>query len=118
MNTVGEEILYCNNTRNVNFMGNTVINGVCAPNSILCTNGITAGDNVLTTSSKPTGGNVNIAIENTGANGFASCYWNAPNESVQIFVGQLGGLNLRTNTAHPIQFTTYTDEEGAPTRTF
>jgi hypothetical protein len=83
---------------------------------VTCTNGITAGDNVLTASSKPTGGNVSITIENTGANGFASCYWKAPNESGQIFVGQLGGLNLRTNTAHPIQSTTYTGEEGgAPT---
>ena len=28
----------------------------------------------------------------------------------QIFCGQSFGLNLRTNTAHPIRFTTYNDE--------
>ncbi len=34
----------------------------------------------------------------------------------RFLLGNLGGLNLRTNTAHPIQFTTYIDEVGAPTR--
>jgi hypothetical protein len=83
---------------------------------VTCTNGITAGDNVWTIASKPTGsGNVVNTIENTGVSGFAICYWKAPNESGQIFVGQLGGINLRTNTAHPIQFATYTNEAGATT---
>ena len=41
MNTTGQEIFYTDNARNVNFKGNAVIDGVCAPASIECTNGAT-----------------------------------------------------------------------------
>ena len=41
MNTAGQEIFYTDNARNINFRGNAVIDGVCAPASIECTNGAT-----------------------------------------------------------------------------
>ena len=39
MNTAGQEIFYTDNTRNINFKNNVVVDGVLAPNSIECTNG-------------------------------------------------------------------------------
>jgi hypothetical protein len=55
---------------------------------------------------------VTHSITNTQLNGFSSVYFNTKsgasvNEVGQIFCGQTGGLHLRTNTAHPIKFTTY-----------
>ena len=41
MNTAGQEIFYTDNARNIIFRGNAVIDGVCAPASIECTNGAT-----------------------------------------------------------------------------
>ena len=38
MNTGGQEIFWTDNTRNINFRGNVVIDAICAPNSIECTN--------------------------------------------------------------------------------
>ena len=57
---------------------------------------------------------VTHSITNTQLNGFSSVYFNTKsgasvNEVGQIFCGQTGGLHLRTNTAHPIKFTTYND---------
>ena len=43
MNTANQEILYTDNARNTNFRGNVVIDGICAPASIQCTNGATVG---------------------------------------------------------------------------
>ena len=43
MNTAGQEIFYTDNARGINFRGSAVLDGVCAPNSIECTNGATFG---------------------------------------------------------------------------
>ena len=59
--------------------------------------------------------NVTHNITNTQLDGFSSLYFNnksgaSVSEVGQIFCGQSAGLNLLTNTAHPIKFTTYNGE--------
>jgi hypothetical protein len=59
--------------------------------------------------------NVAQNITNTSLNGFSSLYFNntsgaSASEVGRIFCGQSAGLNLCTNTAHPIKFTTYSSE--------
>ena len=53
-------------------------------------------------------------ITNSQLNGFSSLYFNntsgaSASEVGQIYCGQTVGLNLTTNTAHPIRFTTYSN---------
>ena len=74
---------------------------------------ITVSGSISTTGSRL---NALQALQNTQLNGFTSIYFNNTNgaslatavpEIGQIFCGQTVGLNLCTNTAHPIKFTTY-----------
>ena len=56
--------------------------------------------------------NVAQSITNNQLNGFSSLYFNntsgaSTSEVGQIFCGQTVGLNLQTNTAHPLRFSTY-----------
>ena len=59
--------------------------------------------------------NVVASLVNTQVNGFNSIYLNntntgaTPTETCQIFSGQGGGLNLCTNTAHPIRLSANKD---------
>ena len=66
------------------------------------------------TKSAPNGNNVAIEVTNTGQSGFSSLYLatqgQTTNETVQIFVGQQGGIVMMTRTAHPLRFKTYHDE--------
>ena len=66
-------------------------------------------------SSLPFGGNTSVTVSNTGTSGFASLYLQAPSETGQLFVGQTSGLNVRTNTQHPITFRTFADQTGVGT---
>jgi hypothetical protein len=66
--------------------------------------------------------NVTQSIENTQLNGFTSLYFStisgsSANEKAQLFCGQASGLNVCTNTAHPIAFRTYIDQPGSTTLT-
>ena len=61
--------------------------------------------------------NVVAGLVNTQVNGFNSIYFNntntgaTPTETCQIFSGQGGGLNLCTNTAHPVRLSANRDIE-------
>ena len=66
--------------------------------------------------------NVTQTIENTQLNGFSSLYFSSisgssADEKAQLFCGQASGLNVCTNTAHPIAFRTYIDQTGSTTLT-
>ena len=69
MNTAGQEIFYTNNERAVNFRGAAVIDGICAPNSIECTNNATFGG-ILSCSSFKSSGVDGISL--TTSTGFTS----------------------------------------------
>jgi len=118
MNTAGQEIFYTDNARNINFRGNAVIDGVCAPSSIECTNSATIGGSIMVAGSQL---NVTSTIKNNQLNAYTSLYLNntsgspATAENIQIFSGGNAGLNICTQSAHPIKLRTYIDEVGAPT---
>jgi hypothetical protein len=62
---------------------------------------------VLLSNSTALGGNSNMQVINNTVDGFSSHYLTTTNaasgsEQGQIYVGQNTGLNLRTNTSHPI----------------
>jgi hypothetical protein len=88
---------------------------------------VLGGDSVSTLGSLTVNGNAltigastNLAqsITNTQLDGYSSVYIEAKSgasvrEIGQIFCGLSAGLQLRTNTAHPIKFTTYNDAPGS-----
>jgi hypothetical protein len=64
--------------------------------------------------------NVTQSIENTQLNGFSSLYLSSisgssVDEKAQLFCGQSSGLNVCTNSAHPLSFRTYIDQPGSTT---
>ena len=60
MNTSGQEIFYTDNTRNVNFRGNVLIDGICQPGSIDCINGASVGGALTTTGDITCSGTLHI----------------------------------------------------------
>ena len=76
-----------------------------APNaSPVFTGVVTMADNVLVQASKPGGLNLTSTVKNTAADGYASFSVMATeNEVGQIYVGNGFGLNIGSNTAHPIR---------------
>jgi len=102
--------LSCNSTSGLMTMsavgGFSFINPVSCTQALAVTGATTCTGNLTVSNSLPTGGNVTTNVTNTGASGFASLYLNAPSETGQLFVGQGGGLTLRTNTAHDVVFKT------------
>ena len=65
--------------------------------------------------------NVTSTIKNNPLNAYTSLYLNntsgtpATSDNIQIFSGGNTGLNICTQTPHPIKLRAYIDEVGAPT---
>ena len=116
MNTLSQEIFYTDNSKNVNFNNNVVIDGICAPASLLCTNDATIGGAI-----NVSGTAASVSIQSTQPNNYVHLALNTTSgspaiaESAKICCGGDAGLNICTTSAHLIVLRTAVDEPGAPT---
>ena len=121
---MNQEIFYTDNARNTNFRGNVVIDALCAPDSLQCTNNAAVGGALTVAQNSTFSGDITVsgsranviaALVNTQVNGFTSIYFNntntgaTPTETCQMFSGLGGGLYLCTNTAHSIRLSANRD---------
>ena len=93
-----------------------MVDGICAPNSIQCTNDATIGGAI-----NVSGTTASVSIQNTQPNSYVHLALNTTSgspaiaDSANILCGGGAGLNICTNSAHPIVLRTGVDEPGAPT---
>ncbi len=93
-----------------------MIDGICAPACLLFTN-----DAKLGGAKNVSGTTASVSIQNTQPNNYVHFAFNtttgspAITESAKICCGGGAGLNICTNSAHPIVSRTGVDEPGAPT---
>ena len=124
-NNAGSEVARFYNDYRCRFNGDTTILGNASVSGTLYSSGpVTCNQTLMVLEDATVEGardHVRSTITNNQVNGFSSLYFKSTSgspataETCQIFCGQGTGLNVCTNTTHPIRFTTDRFAPDAPT---